>query len=78
MHIKDEINYTILERTSNESFQALWIELQYSKKTNVICAILHRQRNSPESFQNYFDSTLDRNSVSCKPIYIYIYFRTST
>ena len=70
MYIKDEINYTILDRTSNESFQALWIELQFPKKANVICTILYRQHNSPESFQNYFESSLDKYSVSCKPIHI--------
>ena len=31
MYIKDEINHTILERTSNESYQALWIELPIPK-----------------------------------------------
>lgn len=63
-NVQHETNDTI----SNESFQALWIQLQ-PKKTNVICAILYRQHNSPESFQNYFKSSLDNCSVSGKPIY---------
>ena len=54
MYIKEGINYKVIERTSNESFQALWIELQFPKKTNVICRSLYRQHNSPESFQKNF------------------------
>ena len=38
MSIKEGINHKVIERTSNGSFQALWIELQFPKKTNVICA----------------------------------------
>ena len=52
MYIKEGISYKVIEKTSNESFQGVWIELQFPKKTNVICAILYRQHNSPEDFQN--------------------------
>ena len=50
MYVEEELNYRIIERTSNESFQALRVELQFPKKTNDICAILYRQHSSPESF----------------------------
>ena len=71
MYIKEELNYRIVERTSNESFQALWVELQFPKKTNVICGILYRQHNSPASFQYYFESSLNKYSASGKTdIYI--------
>ena len=70
MYIKEGISYKVIEKTSNQSFQGLWIELQFPKKTNVICAILYRQHYSPEDFQNYLDSCLEKYSSSSKPIYI--------
>ena len=30
------------------SYQALWVEIQFAKKTNVICWIIYRQHNSPQ------------------------------
>ena len=36
MYIKEGISYKVIEKTSNVSFQGLWIELQFPKKTNVL------------------------------------------
>ena len=47
-------NYKVIEKTSNEAFQALWIEMPFAKKKNVICGVTYRQRNSPDLFQRYF------------------------
>ena len=66
-YTKDEhnnLNYIVLEKTSSEAFQALWIEIQFPKNSNIICGVIYRQHNSPEQFQTYFDNTLD------KPIYV--------
>ena len=52
LFIDKTLEYIILETTSNESFQALWIEIRFLKKKNVICGIVYRQHNSPENFLN--------------------------
>jgi len=36
MYISKDINYTILEKTSNEYFQSLWIEINFINKRNSI------------------------------------------
>ena len=36
MYIDETMNYTVIERTSNEAFQALWIELQFVKQSNIM------------------------------------------
>ena len=60
MFIDETLHYTILEKTSNEAFQALWIELRFASKKNIICGIIYRQHNSPESFLEYFEQTLEK------------------
>ena len=70
MYVDTSLNYTVLEKTSNEAFQALWIELKFLQGKNVICGVIYRQHNSPEQFQTYFDMTLERLSSTNKPIYI--------
>ena len=39
MYINEELDYTILEKTSEEAFQALWIEILVPSKKNIICII---------------------------------------
>ena len=69
IYIKDHFNYRVLEKTSNVSYQAMWIEIQFSKRKNVICGIIYRQHNSPEKVQEYFDSAVEKYS-SLKNQYI--------
>ena len=52
--------YTSLEKTSNEAFQALWIELSFASKKNIICGIIQRQHSSPEGSLEYFEQTLEK------------------
>ena len=44
MFVKDSLNYTVTERrserNSKEAFQALWIEIQFSGRPNIICGII--------------------------------------
>ena len=47
MYIDNKLNYTIIEKCSNESFQALWIEIQMQRDANIICGVIYRQHNSP-------------------------------
>ena len=70
MFISDKLKYTIIEKTSTNVFQALWVEFRFEKKSNIICGIIYRQHNLPESFQAYFDEALKRFSQSDKTIYI--------
>ena len=62
--------FSTFHRSSNEAFQALWIEVESLQGKNIICGVIYRQHNSPEKFQTYFDMTLERLSSSNKPIYI--------
>ena len=48
MYISENLDYTIIERTSNPAFQALWIEMFVPNKKNIVCGVLYRQHNSPE------------------------------
>ena len=60
MFIYEALNYKVIEKTSNEAFQALWIEMPFAKKKNVICGVTYRQRNSPDLFQRYFEETIEK------------------
>ena len=68
--IDESLNYRILEKISNEAFQALWAEITFENKKNVICGILCRQHNSPERFQLYFDEIIEKFASSGKDIVI--------
>ena len=64
----------VIEKTLSRAVQALWVELQFERKSNIICGVIYRQHNSPESFQAFFDETLEKRSNSGKPIYVLRYF----
>ena len=70
MYIDVNLRYRVIEKTSNEAFQALWIEIEFTKKRNIICGVVYRQHNSPERFLEYFEETIDRYSATGKSIYI--------
>ena len=70
MFIDESSDYRILEKTSNEPFQVLWAKFSFVNKKNVICGIFHRQHNSPEIFQSYFDETIEKLASSGKHIVI--------
>ena len=68
MYFKDSLNYTIIDKTSNEAFQALWIEIHLSWQPNIICGVMYRQHNFPQQFLDYFDETLEKFSALNRPI----------
>ena len=70
MYIDHDLQYTVIEKTSNEAFQSLWVEINFAKKANVICGVLYRQHNSPERFLAYFEETIERFSATGKTIYV--------
>ena len=40
LYIDEIMNYTVFERTCNEAFLALSIELQFAKQSNIICGVI--------------------------------------
>ena len=70
MYVKDCLNYTVIERTSEEAFQALWIDIQFFGRPNIICGIIYRKHNSPQGFQDDFDEALERIGPSNKSVFI--------
>ena len=37
LFIDESLNYSVLEKISNEAFQALWVKIIFKNKKNVIC-----------------------------------------
>ena len=66
MFIYETLNYKVIEKTSNEAFQALWIEMPFAEKKNVIRGVTYRQRNSPDLFQRYFEETIEKLTPTLK------------
>ena len=62
------MNCTVIERTYNEAFRALWIELQFAKQRNITCVVIYKQDNSAERFLHYFEEAVDRYCATGKPI----------
>ncbi|CAB4009394.1 Hypothetical predicted protein [Paramuricea clavata] len=46
MYIDNTLEYTVLEKCTNDAFQALWIEIINRDKKNIICGIIYRQETS--------------------------------
>ena len=70
MYLNSSLKYTVIERTSDEAFQALWVTIHFANKSDITCGVIYRQHNSPEKFLSYFEETVERLSTSGKPIYI--------
>ena len=63
MYIHNYFNYTVIERTCDEAFQALWVSIRIAKKFSVICGVIYRQHNSPEKFLSFFEQTVEKLSA---------------
>ena len=68
MYIDYTFNYKVLEKCSNESFQALWIEIILPKNANIICGVIYRQHDAPDRFLSYLDQTIEKFSALRKPV----------
>ena len=60
IYTSSNLTYNVIEKTSTVAFQAIWVEVQFIKKTSIICGVIYRHHNSPEQFQPYFDDTLEK------------------
>ena len=67
MYIDSDLKYTVIEETSNEALQALWVEIHFPDKANILCGVIYRQHNSPEQLQTYFNETIQGVSKKTKP-----------
>ena len=70
MYINNCLKFRVLERTSKEAFQALWIEIESPKSKNIVCGVIYRQHKDPEQFLQYLDMTLEKLSSSDKAVYL--------
>ena len=71
MYIDSELRYTVLEKSSNEAYQSLWVEIHQTNAANIICGVLYRQHNSPELFlKSDFEETTENLIATGKPVYV--------
>ena len=70
LFVDQSLYYTVLEKTSNEAFQAIWIEISFVNHKNIVCGIIYRQHNSPDYFQSYFEEVIEKMVSDDKTVYI--------
>ena len=70
MYIDDNLQYKVIEKNTNEAFQALWLEIEFKTKRNIICGVVYRQHNSADRFLDHFEESIDHHSASSKPVYL--------
>ena len=66
MYIAYNLQYKVIEK----AFQALWFEIEFKTKRNIICGVVYRQHNSADRFLDYFEKVL---SIIAPPVNQYIY-----
>ena len=60
LFVDQSLNYNVLEKTSNEAFQALWFEIYFFNHKSIVCGIIYRQHNSPDYFLTYLAKTIEK------------------
>ena len=68
--VDQSINYNVLEKTSNEAFRVLWVEISFVNHKNIVCGIIYGQHNSPDCFLTYLDKTIEILVSDDKDVYI--------
>ena len=69
--VDQSINYNVLEKTSNEAFRVLWVEISFVNHKNIVCGIIYGQHNSPRDyFLTYLDKTIEILVSDDKDVYI--------
>jgi len=66
LFVDQSLHYTVLEKTSNEAFQAIWIEISFVNHKNIVCGIIYRPHNSPD----YFEEVIEKMVSDDKTVYI--------
>ena len=70
LFVDQSLNYNVLGKTSNEAFQALWVEISFVNHKNIVCGIIYCQHNSPDYFLTYRDKTIEKMVSDDKDVYI--------
>ena len=68
--VDQSINYNVLEKTSNEAFRVLWVEISFVNHKNIVCGIIYGQHNSPDYFLTYLAKTIEILVSDDKDVYI--------
>ena len=68
--VDQSITYNVLEKTSNEAFRVLWVEISFVNHKNIVCGIIYDQHNSPDYFLTYLDKTIEILVSDDKDVYI--------
>ena len=71
IYVSENLNYSLKEKTSNENFPALWIEIHLNKEKNITCAIIYRQHSCPKEFLDYLEKSLELYCSKNKSVYIF-------
>ena len=71
MYINNKLRYSVLERTTNQSFQALWIDIHFENKKNIICGIFIDNIIHPKLFFHTLKTPL-KNTLSRKSLYLFL------
>ena len=69
LFINENYKYRVLERSTNSSYQALWIEVLLPNKKNI-CGIVYRQHNNADQFLDYLSDSLEYFSSHNNNIYL--------
>ena len=75
LFVDQSLNYNVLEKTSSEAFQALWVEISFFNHRSIVCGIIYRQHNSPDYFLKYLDKTIEKMVSDDKDVHIMCYFK---
>ena len=70
LFVDQSLNYNVLEKTSNEAFRVLWVEVSFVNHKNTVCGIIYGQHNSPDYFLTYLDKTIEILVSDDKDVYI--------
>ena len=70
LFIDENVKYRIVERVTNSSYQALWIEFQQSNDKKNMCGIVYRQHNDANEFLHYLSESLERFNRHNHNIYL--------
>ena len=59
MFSNNQLQYNVLERTSNSPYQALWVEIIGVNKKKSICGVVYRQHDKADDFLKYLSSAIE-------------------
>lgn len=70
LFINENYKYRVLERSTNSSYQALWIEISLPNHKKNICGIVYRQHNNADQFLDHLSDFLEYFSNHNNNIYL--------